>query len=63
MDKLNKLADKVDRAAEKIVNRIEDEIDNSQDKPIEPMSAGLFFIFYRTIFFRHMSINKKTTSF
>lgn len=40
MDKLNKLADKVDRAAEKIVNRIEDEIDNSQDKPIEPMSAA-----------------------
>ena len=45
MDTLNKLADKVDRAAEKIVNRIEDEIDNSQDKPIEPMPAGLFFIF------------------
>ena len=42
MDKLNKLAEKVDRAAEKIVNRIEDEIDNSQDKPIEPMSAGFF---------------------
>ena len=55
MDKLNKLAEKVDRAAEKIVNRIEDEIDNSQDKPIEPMSAG---------FFNHISyVAKEKTSF
>lgn len=38
MDKLNALANKADRAAEKLVNRIEDGIDNAIDAPVEPFT-------------------------
>jgi len=42
MDAFNKLADKAERAAEKMVNQIEDKIDNATDAPVEPMPAGNF---------------------
>lgn len=44
MDKLNALANKADRAAEKLVNRIEDGIDNAIDAPVEPFTPRKKFL-------------------
>ena len=40
MDKLNKLADKLERSAEKLVDKIEDSLENAQDPPVVPMTTG-----------------------
>ena len=40
MDKINNLLEKADKAAEKLVNKIEDEVDKSLDPPVVPMSTG-----------------------
>ena len=40
MDKLSRLADKLERSAEKLVDKIEDSLENAQDPPVEPMSTG-----------------------
>lgn len=52
MDKLNKLADKLERSAEKLVDKIEDSLENAQDPPVVPMSTGisntvLLFVIFR----------------
>merc|ERR1712176_610296 len=39
MDKLNKLADKLERSAEKLVDKIEDSLENAQDPPVVPMTT------------------------
>ena len=53
MDKLNKLADKLERSAEKLVDKIEDSLENAQDPPVIPMSTGItIFNFYELKFLK-----------